>query len=533
MSIMLPMLAITAAVGNVSIDDITLAWTLFGLPDADRLERDLRPPSGARRVGRPGRRAARPRSASSRSGFRYPQALAIQARGTCWPASTLSWPRARPPRSSASTARASPRCVAARPAARPDRRPDHRGRHRRPRPRPGPLAAHDRADAAGPGALPADRRTTTSRSARSSTPTTAPACERAARLSGFAAVVDELPLGWDTVLARELPGGAELSGGQWQRLALARALFATFHGARILVLDEPTAALDVRAEARFYERFHEITAGPDHAGDLAPVRHRPPRAAHLRARRRRDHRTRQPRRPRRGGRHVRGDVPAPGREVREMTARCLPPRTPSSPPRDPVTPPSPRRHAPSSRARPGRRGPAAVAAAPGAARVDPVLRRLPRRARLDGPGHHPARARLRRRHLLPARLPAARRRRAAGDAAQVAAGVAVVAVLLGLAWVLTGIGATEAMALSDRIAVYRTRRMIELISSVPTLEHLERPDYLAQVEQLNAGRRQLASAPTADPDQRLVGRPHHRPARAARLGLAVAAAAPGRRPCRR
>jgi ATP-binding cassette, subfamily B, bacterial len=82
-----------------------------------------------------------------------------------------------------------------------------------------------------------------------------------------------------------------------------------------------------------------------------------------------------------------------------------------------------------------------------------------------------------------------------GDAAQVTEGVVVVAVLLGLAWVLTGIGATEAMALSDRIAVYRTRRMIELISGVPTLEHLERPDYLAQVEQLNAGRRQLAAAP--------------------------------------
>jgi ATP-binding cassette, subfamily B, bacterial len=71
--------------------------------------------------------------------------------------------------------------------------------------------------------------------------------ERAATLSGFASVVEELPLKWDTVLAREFPGGAELSGGQWQRLALARALFATFHGARILVLDEPTAALDVRA----------------------------------------------------------------------------------------------------------------------------------------------------------------------------------------------------------------------------------------------------------------------------------------------
>ncbi len=82
-----------------------------------------------------------------------------------------------------------------------------------------------------------------------------------------------------------------------------------------------------------------------------------------------------------------------------------------------------------------------------------------------------------------------------GDAAQVAWGVVVVAGLLGLAWLLVGIGATESMALSDRIAVYRTRRMIELISSVPTLEHLERSDYLAQVEQLNSGRRQLASAP--------------------------------------
>jgi len=83
----------------------------------------------------------------------------------------------------------------------------------------------------------------------------------------------------------------------------------------------------------------------------------------------------------------------------------------------------------------------------------------------------------------------------AGNSGELVEGVAVVAILLGLAWVLVGIGATEAMALSDRIAVYRTRRMIELISSVPTLEHLERSDYLAQVELLNSGRRQLASAP--------------------------------------
>jgi ATP-binding cassette subfamily B protein len=83
----------------------------------------------------------------------------------------------------------------------------------------------------------------------------------------------------------------------------------------------------------------------------------------------------------------------------------------------------------------------------------------------------------------------------AGDAGQTLAGVGVVAGMLGLAWVLTAIGSTEAMALTDRIAVYRTGRLIELISGVPGLEHLERPDYLAQVEQLNAGRRQLAAAP--------------------------------------
>jgi ATP-binding cassette, subfamily B, bacterial len=83
----------------------------------------------------------------------------------------------------------------------------------------------------------------------------------------------------------------------------------------------------------------------------------------------------------------------------------------------------------------------------------------------------------------------------AGSTAQIVWGVAVVAVLLSLAWVLQGIGATEAMALGDRIAVYRTGKLIELISAVPGLEHLERTDYLAQVEQLNAGRRQLAQAP--------------------------------------
>jgi ABC-type multidrug transport system fused ATPase/permease subunit len=65
----------------------------------------------------------------------------------------------------------------------------------------------------------------------------------------------------DTVLAKGYTGGTDLSGGQWQRIALARALYAAARGARVLVLDEPTAQLDIRAEAAFYSRFLELTAG--------------------------------------------------------------------------------------------------------------------------------------------------------------------------------------------------------------------------------------------------------------------------------
>jgi ATP-binding cassette subfamily B protein len=83
----------------------------------------------------------------------------------------------------------------------------------------------------------------------------------AATRAGIADSIEALPDGWDTPLDRQRTGGAELSGGQWQRLAIARALFATAHGARVLVLDEPTAALDVRTEADLYDRFLELTHG--------------------------------------------------------------------------------------------------------------------------------------------------------------------------------------------------------------------------------------------------------------------------------
>ena len=65
--------------------------------------------------------------------------------------------------------------------------------------------------------------------------------------------------GLDTVLARGYEGGTDLSGGQWQRVALARALCAVTLGAGVVLLDEPTAQLDVRGEAEIFERLLAAT----------------------------------------------------------------------------------------------------------------------------------------------------------------------------------------------------------------------------------------------------------------------------------
>jgi len=63
----------------------------------------------------------------------------------------------------------------------------------------------------------------------------------------------------DTILARGYDGGTDLSGGQWQRVALARALAAVQGGAGVVLLDEPTAQLDVRGEAEIFERLLKAT----------------------------------------------------------------------------------------------------------------------------------------------------------------------------------------------------------------------------------------------------------------------------------
>jgi ATP-binding cassette subfamily B protein len=87
------------------------------------------------------------------------------------------------------------------------------------------------------------------------------ALEKAAARAGALELIEGLPHGWDTICSPGYTAGTDLSGGQWQRIALARALYSVARGARVLVLDEPTAQLDVRAEAAFYNRFLELTSG--------------------------------------------------------------------------------------------------------------------------------------------------------------------------------------------------------------------------------------------------------------------------------
>lgn len=86
----------------------------------------------------------------------------------------------------------------------------------------------------------------------------APRLERAATLTGAHEVLEELPKGYDTILSRMFDGGVELSGGQWQKVALARAVFPT---SKFVILDEPTSAIDPNAEAELFEGFRDKLEG--------------------------------------------------------------------------------------------------------------------------------------------------------------------------------------------------------------------------------------------------------------------------------
>jgi ATP-binding cassette subfamily B protein len=85
-----------------------------------------------------------------------------------------------------------------------------------------------------------------------------PRIRAAAEKSLADGVVEKIGGTYEQMLGRRFEGGVDLSGGEWQKLALARAYLRE---SQVLILDEPTAALDARAEAEVFERFNELTVG--------------------------------------------------------------------------------------------------------------------------------------------------------------------------------------------------------------------------------------------------------------------------------
>lgn len=85
-----------------------------------------------------------------------------------------------------------------------------------------------------------------------------PHIDQSARRAGVADRIGELPNGYDTPLGRWFDQGISLSGGEWQKIALARAFQRE---APILILDEPTSALDAQAEHDLFLRLRELSAG--------------------------------------------------------------------------------------------------------------------------------------------------------------------------------------------------------------------------------------------------------------------------------
>jgi ATP-binding cassette subfamily B protein len=77
-------------------------------------------------------------------------------------------------------------------------------------------------------------------------------------VAGAHGFITTLPGGYDTLLGPEFMAGTDLSGGQWQRLAIARAFF---RDAPFVILDEPTAMLDARAEHDLFERLRVLREG--------------------------------------------------------------------------------------------------------------------------------------------------------------------------------------------------------------------------------------------------------------------------------
>ena len=85
-----------------------------------------------------------------------------------------------------------------------------------------------------------------------------PRIVRAAQRSLADEVIERLPNGYDQVIGKRFRTGIDLSGGEWQKVAIARAYM---RDAQVLILDEPTAALDARSEFEVFQRFKELSRG--------------------------------------------------------------------------------------------------------------------------------------------------------------------------------------------------------------------------------------------------------------------------------
>jgi ATP-binding cassette subfamily B protein len=252
----LPMLGVSLSVGTVSMDDITLNWTMAGIPAIDQLEAELAPTSdvlaGVESAGDRPRELIR----FERLGFRYPGADrdVLHDLDLEFPAGTSTALVGNNGAGKTTLVNLLARLIDP-----TDGRITVDGRELTAldartwqrqvavvfqQPVRYPVSAYDNI------ALGAIEHIADDEGVRA-----------VAAQAGIADAIEKLPDGWQTVLSRQLPRGADLSGGQWQRLSLARALFAARHGAKVLVLDEPTASLDVRGEAEFYDRFLDITKG--------------------------------------------------------------------------------------------------------------------------------------------------------------------------------------------------------------------------------------------------------------------------------